>query len=569
MIPVLSSRERSLPARCGAGLLRVAVALLATLPPLTVIGADEQVSMALSVRIEQLGAGQEVRVQGETIAARRLLPELYRRRELRPVWLDSERRAQLAGLAEASRTHGLDPADYHAKALRGLESAKPVDPGTIADRDLLYSDALIRLVYHLRFGKIDPRELYPQWGFSRSLGRTDPVDALEALLASEHLARAVDGYAPQLPVYDYLRRALAQLRATEAAGGWGSVPAGATLKPGMQDSRVPALRARLTASGDLPVLAGAEPELFDQALEAAVRDFQARHELQADGAVGRRTLQALNVAAAQRIEQVRVNLERLRWVAQELTGDYLLVDIAGFSARLYLDAQIAWSSRAVVGSLYRETPDFRATLRSIVLNPAWIVPPTILREDVLPRIIRDPHYLEANQMHALDAAGHAIDTSTIAWERYRSEAFPYHIVQEPGPANPLGTLKFDMPNRYGVYLHDTPAKELFERTPRAFSSGCIRLDQPLALAILLLDDAEQWNEQALRAAIATGETRVLPAKRRVPVIALYLTAEADSEGVLYFRPDLYGRDAKVSAAMAAPFRFTPVDRPRGKQPERR
>ncbi len=550
-------------------LLRFALALLAALPPLTVIGAEEPVSMALRARIEQLAAGYELRVHGETIVARKLLAELYRRRELRPAWLDSERRQQLLALVEASRTHGLDPADYHAPALRRTRTDKPADPESVADRDLLYSDALVRLVYHLRFGKINPRELYPEWGFSRTLGRTDPAEALEALLVSEHLGRAADSHAPQLPVYDYLRRALAQLRSIEAAGGWGSVPAGATLKPGARDGRVSALRARLTASGDLPALAGADFELFDAPLEAAVRGFQARHELEPDGAVGRRTLRALNVTAAQRIEQVRVNLERLRWVAQELTGDYLLVDIAGFSARLYLDARIAWSSRVVVGRLYRETPDFRATLRAIVLNPAWTVPPTVLRQDVLPKIIDDPRYLEANQMHVLDVAGRAIDAATIAWDRYRSGVFPYRIVQDPGPENPLGMLKFDMPNRYGVYLHDTPAKQLFEQTRRAFSSGCVRVDQPLQLAILLLDDPEHWNEEALRAAIATGETRVLAAKRQVPVVALYLTAEADADGVLYFRPDLYGRDAKVAAAMAAAFRFAPVDRPRTTQPARR
>jgi murein L,D-transpeptidase YcbB/YkuD len=311
-----------------------------------------------------------------------------------------------------------------------------------------------------------------------------------------------------------------------------------------------------------------DPDLYDEALEAAVRDFQTRYGLEPDGAVGRRTLQALNVQVAQRIDQVRVNLERLRWVAQELSDDYLLVDIAGFSARLYLDGRIAWSSRVVVGRLYRETPAFRATMRSIVLNPAWIVPPTILRKDLLPRIIDDRRYLEANEMHVLDAAGREIDPSTIAWERYRSSVFPYRIVQDPGPANPLGTLKFDMPNRYGVYLHDTPAKQLFERTQRAFSSGCIRLEKPHELAILLLDDPESWGEEALRAAIATGETRILPVKRRVPVVALYLTAEADEAGAVYFRPDLYGRDAKVAAALAAPFQFAPVDRARGRRSPR-
>ncbi len=546
-------------------MLRFALALLALLPPLYAIGADDLVSRALKIRVEQLAAGQEVRAHGDLIAAHKLLPELYRRREFRPAWLDTERERQLLALVEASRTHGLDPSDYHADALREMQAEGRTDPAFVADRDLLWSDALVRLVYHLHFGKTNPRELYPEWGFSRTLGRTDPVEALEALLAGEHLGQAVDGYAPQLSLYDQLRKALAKLGAIQATGGWGTIPPGGTLRPGMRDTRVQALRARLAASGDLPLQASAEPDLFDEALEEAVTGFQTREGLEPDGAVGRRTLQALNVQVAERIEQVRVNLERLRWVAQELKDDYLLVDIAGFSARLYLDGRLAWSSRVVVGRLYRKTPAFRATMRSIILNPAWIVPPTILREDVLPRIIDDRRYLEANEMHVRDAGGREIDPSSIAWERYRSGTFPYRIVQDPGPANPLGTVKFDMPNRYGVYLHDTPAKQLFERTQRAFSSGCIRLEKPHELAILLLADPEHWGEEALRAAIATGETRILPVKRRVPVVALYLTAEADDAGVIYFHPDLYRQDAKVAAALAAPFRFAPVDRARGRK----
>ena len=411
-----------------------------------------------------------------------------------------------------------------------------IDPEDVADLDLLLSDALVRLVYHLHFGKTNPRDLYPDWSFSRTLGRIDPVEALEALLSSERLEESVERYAPQLSLYRHLREALAQHRAIEAGGGWGTVPADGTLRTGMRDTRAQALRARLATSGDLSARATAEPELFDETLEAAVKGFQTRHGLEPDGAVGRRTVQALNIEVARRIEQIRVNLERLRWVAQDLKDDYLLVDIAGFSARLYLDERIAWSSRVVVGRPFRETPAFRATMRSIVLNPAWIVPPTILREDVLPEVLKGRRYLDENEMHVVDAAGRRIDPSAIDWKRYRSGRFPYRVVRDPGPTNPLGRIKFNLPNRYGVYLHDSPAKELFERTQRAFSSGCIRLEKPHQLAVLLLDDAEHWGEEALLAAIATGKTRTLPVKRGVPVIMLYLTADAEEDGVVAFRP---------------------------------
>jgi murein L,D-transpeptidase YcbB/YkuD len=550
-----------------SAMLRLTLAVVASLCGLSGAIAEDAVSAVLKMRVEELTAGQELRVQGELIAARKLLSQLYRRREFRPAWLRPDRQAQLLALVEASRDHGLDPSDYHADALRKGRADGPDEARDLADRDLLFTDALVRLVYHLHFGKTNPRRLYADWSFSRPLGPIEPVQALEALLAGERLVEAVESHAPQLSLYRDLRQALAQHRTIEASGGWGTVPAGGTLKPGMRDPRVQALRARLAASVDLSWQPTGDPELFDEALETAVQRFQMRHRLEPDAAVGARTVQALNVDVAWRVEQIRVNLERLRWFGQDFKDDHLLVDVAGYSARLYLDAEVAWSSRVVVGRPYRRTPAFRATMQSITLNPAWSVPPTILREDVLPRIIKDRRYLDENHMHVVDQSGRRISPSAIEWERYRASPFPYRIVQDPGPANPLGQIRFNLPNPYGVCLHDTPAKELFERTQRAFSSGCIRLEKPHELAILLLDDTQHWNAETLRAEIATGETRTLPIKRRVPVMALYLTAEAEEDGTTYFRPNLYAQDAKVAAALATPFRAVKATSPRARGPQ--
>jgi murein L,D-transpeptidase YcbB/YkuD len=525
--------------------------------------AADAVVEALRVQVEALRTGREVRVAGEPIAARRLIPAFYEARGFRPAWQWPEQAQALVRLVAASREHGLDPADYHAAAL-----GRPADAGApsatagaegVARRDLLLTDALIRLAYHLRFGKANPRELYPDWSFSRSLGAIDPVQALEAAISSASLEAAVERFAPQLELYGGLRAALARHRAIEASGGWPRVPPGRTLEPGMRDARIARLRERLAASGDHDASAVDEPERFDAALEAAVRRFQARHALEPDGVVGRRTLAALDVDVAARIDQIRVNLERLRWVAQDLAGDYLVVDIAGFSARLFVRDRLAWSSRAVVGRPFRKTPVFRATMQYLVLNPAWTVPPTILREDVLPRIVADPAYLEREHMEVVDASGRPLDVAGIDWNRYRTGGFPHQIVQAPGPENPLGRVKFMLPNPHAVYLHDTPARRLFDKRERAFSSGCIRLEQPLELAVLLLDDPERWSAEAVGAAVETSETRTLPVKRRVPVLVLYFTAEAQADGTAQFRPDLYGRDAQVAAALRAPFRFSPVD----------
>jgi murein L,D-transpeptidase YcbB/YkuD len=523
--------------------------------------AEDAVAEALRVQVEALRAGQEVRVAGEPIAARRLIPAFYEARGFLPAWTRPGQSETLVRLVAASRDHGLDPSDYHAAAIGRLadRTGRADDPASLAGRDLLLTDALIRLAYHLRFGKANPRELYPDWSFSRSLGAIDPVPALEAAIGAASPAAVVERYAPQLELYRGLREALARHRAIESAGGWPRVPSGPTLEPGMRDARVARLRERLIASGDHAPQPGPAPDEFDPGLEAAVRRFQARHALEPDGVVGRRTLAALDVDVGARIEQIRVNLERLRWVAQDLAGDYLVVDVAGFSARLFVGDRLAWESRAVVGRPYRKTPVFRATMQYMVLNPAWTVPPTILREDVLPKLAADPAFLDRQHMQVVDASGRPLDASRIDWRRYRTGGFPHQIVQAPGPENPLGRVKFMLPNPHAVYLHDTPVRGHFDRRERAFSSGCIRLEAPLALAALLLDDAERWSVEALAAAIESGGTRTLPVKRRVPVLVLYFTAEASAQGEARFRPDLYDRDARVAAALRAPFRFSPVD----------
>ena len=506
---------------------------------------------ALRERIEQLRAGRDVRVDGDPIAAPALIAAFYERRGFEPAWTPT-RAKQLAALVEAVRADGLEPRDYHAEALRaGAEDS--------ADRELLYTDSLIRLAYSLYFGKLDPRRLDPQWNFARTLDGIDPPRALEALIAAPALGKAVYAYAPQMPEYRALRSALARYRTLRAAGGWQPLPAGPTLRPGSRGDQVAALRARLALSGDLPAAAAPETDLYDAALEEAVTRFQRRHGLNRDGLTGRRTRAALDVGVQERIDQIRVNLERLRWVAQDLKSDYLLVDIAGFRARLVLDSKTVWSSRVVVGRPYRSTPVFRATMRYIVLNPTWNAPPTVLQEDIVPKVARDPGYLARNHMRVLDLAGREVDPATVDWKRYLGSTLPYQIVQAPGDDNPLGRIKFMFPNAHDVYLHDTPAHGLFLESDRAFSSGCIRVEHPLALALALLDDPTRWDEQTLREAIASGETRSVFVRRQVPVLLLYWTAVADDDGTVEFHPDLYDRDAAVLKGLDEPFRYSPPE----------
>lgn len=522
----------------------------------------DAVRQALHERVVALRSNGELRPGGGEIAARRLIPEFYAQRDYAPAWSSPDRRRALLGAVDDSASHGLDPADYQVDLLRKLAGDGVGDAGRLADRDLLFTEALVRLVYHLRFGKVDPRELYEEWNFTRSLGAVEPVQALEALVGADALGAAIERYAPRLEAYRRLRAALAAHRAMQVSGGWPSFPAGPTLRPGDRDPRVPILRQRLKVSGDHPGPPPSHRALFDDALRDSVMAFQARHGLEPDGAVGRKTVAALQVDVGRRIDQIRVNLERLRWIAQDVGGDYLLVNIAGFNARLYLDGKLAWQSRVVVGRPYRKTPAFRAEMQYLVLNPEWVLPPTILKEDVLPKVASDRGYLAGHDMRVVSNAGRQIDPREVDWARYRKGGFPYQIVQAAGPDNPLGRIKFMLPNPYSVYLHDTPAKTLFLRSERAYSSGCIRLERPMELALLLLGDPEQWSAEALEAEIAKGETRNVQIGRRVPVMILYHTAEVGEDGRTYFHPDLYDQDAAVLEALGRPFRFSAVGRVR-------
>ncbi len=527
-----------------------------------VAAAEATPGEALRQRVETLRAAGDDRIGAGSAPARALIASLYERRGFAPFWSDPRRADALLAAIDASSTHGLDPRDYHAELLvrpRTSAAGDAYHERASAERELLLTDAYVRLAYHLHFGKADPRALQPGWNFARSLDGADPADALSRLLAAPDPATALEDLAPRLAQYRALRDALARLRAIEQRGGWPRVDDGPALETGSAGPRVQQLRERLLAGGDLP--AGAGDAGFDQDLQAAVRRFQARHGLDTDGVVGRATLAALDVPVGARIAQVRANLERLRWVARELGGDYLLVDIAGFRAELWLDHELAWQARVVVGRPYRTTPEFRAPMKYLVLNPEWNVPPTILREDVLPKVIRDPGYLGRHRMRVLDHAGRPVDPASIDWQRYRGEprGFPYQIVQAPGQDNPLGGIKFMFPNEHAVYLHDTPTWALFDRSVRAYSSGCIRIDRPLDLAVLLLDDRQRWSREQLQQAIAAGETLTVPARRTVPVMLLYFTAVAATDGEVEFRGDLYDRDAPILRALAAPFRFAPVD----------
>jgi len=306
-------------------------------------------------------------------------------------------------------------------------------------------------------------------------------------------------------------------------------------------------------SGDLEEDAeGGGDDFFDRGLELAVRRFQKRHGLTDDGVVGPATLEALNVPVAERLRQIELNLERWRWLPEDLGRRYILVNIADFELEVVEDGRRVLAMRVVTGKKMRLTPVFSGRMTYLVLNPYWHIPHKIAVKDVLPRIKRDPGYLVRQGIRVFeswDDLAPEIPPETIDWPAVTKHNFAFKLRQDPGPSNALGRVKLMFPNRFAVYLHDTPSRYMFRKNQRDFSSGCIRVEKPIDLAAYVLDGDRKWTREKILSAIASGESRIAWLPEPIPVHVLYWTAWVDEEGTVQFRRDVYGRDRSLDEAL--------------------
>ena len=491
------------------------------------------------------------------------LQAFYAARAMRPAWGDDQTVAALAAAIATLDGDGLVPSDYRPQTLLGAyRNAHAAVPRAeaLAQFDVQLSRLLITVLHHLASGKVDPAAIDPDWDLPRAAPPLDFAVVSQAVDARQFetaFATARPGHA----LYAGLRAGLARYRDLARRGGWPALPRqSAALHPGDRHADVPLLRARLALVEDVaepppdtcadPAAATPmpDPDCYDDGLAAAVRRFQRHHLLKADGVVGANTRAALNVPVAARIDQIRINLERARWLLPGLPESFVLVDVPGYQLGYFRPGGDIWRARIVVGRRTRPTPTLRSAITHLTFNPTWTVPPTILREDVLPKVRKDAGYLAHENIAVLDASGARLDPHGIDWSR------PGNLIlrQAAGPHNALGRVAIRFPNTHTVYLHDTPAQELFEFDRRALSSGCVRVEHALEFVRLLLDDETRWNADAIAAVVAEGSTREVNLARRVPLILYYWTVQTDADGALSFRPDLYRRDAAVLAALERP-----------------
>jgi L,D-transpeptidase YcbB len=522
----------------------------------TVQGASDPVALAIAAELDALANPDMNTIHGARIALPERVQEFYSRRAFQAAWTDPQIAEQLLRALADSYADGLDPADYYLPLLRELTAQVAAPTATAVQRaryDVLLTEALLRLGYHLSFGKVDPESFDPQWNYGRTLASIDVTKEIEDAIAAADVYQRVEALKPTHPLYVNLKRELARYREAMHAD-WPSIAAGAALKAGHSDARVLELRTRLIATGDLEATNDNDSPLYDEYVEAAVRRFQQRTGLEADGAAGAGTVRELNVSPAQRIGQLRVNLDRGRVLLQDLPQEFIVVNIAGFNVYFVRGDQVIWNARAQVGKPYRRTPIFRSEISYLVLNPTWTVPPGIIQSDILPQASRDPQVITRKGLKVFDAAGSEVDPASIDWSRFRSGHIPYTLRQDPGPNNALGRVKLMFPNDYFVYLHDTPSQVLFDRAERTFSSGCVRVERALELAELVLDDPEHWNSTSIANAISSERLQNITLKKQIPVLLTYWTAWVEPQGVTNFRQDVYGQDAKWATALDAEFK---------------
>ncbi|SNS52897.1 Murein L,D-transpeptidase YcbB/YkuD [Ekhidna lutea] len=497
----------------------------------------------LRQKVEMISSGIPVTIQGEAIYCKTTLPAFYQENQFLKAW-NEQNTKQLISVLENADDEGLNSANYHLSVIKDLR-IRNKDSIEEAELDLLLTDAFLLYSSHLLNGKVNPETVDSEWQAIRREG--DAKAVLIEALKSNDISDALKDLAPDHVGYKGLKNALKEYRNIVKNGGWEEIPSGETLKPGMTDSvRVPLLINRLQKTFDLNKNFSKSYSYSDQLAEA-VRKYQVRNGLESDGNLGKLTTASLNITAEKRVEQIITNMERYRWAAEEMGDHYVIVNIADYQLQVYNNRKKTFEEKVIVGKPFRKTPVFSSKMSYLVFNPTWTVPPTILFNDMLPELKKDPGYAKSKNIRVLQGQGSnavEVDPYVLDWSSLSKTNFPYTLRQDSGPPNALGIVKFMFPNKYNVYIHDTPSKELFNKTDRAFSSGCIRVNNPLKLAEYILKEQQGWNKDKIDQTIKDGKEQSVILKQPFPVHILYLTSWA-SEGQVHFRNDLYDRDAAV------------------------
>ncbi len=504
-----------------------------------------QAPLAYRLSTQPSNADQNVRRDFAALVA------FYAERDHRPVWIEDGKFNSMARRAifflSRSDRWGLDPEAYITPSL-ALGFQEPASGSEIADAEIRMSMALLVYARQAYAGRTVPRDISENLDVLPEL--PDPVAAMASLAGGADIVESLIAFNPPDTEFEIMRQELANLKSIAAEGGWRTIGSGPTLKPGMRDDRVILLKQRFGIYLPPPIIADPEVvSLYEGEVVEAVRKYQEENGLDPDGIIGPATLSHLNMSVIDRIYQVLANLERWRWLPRDRGDFYVQVDVPGFRVNIVKNGEVVFSTRVVVGKPTNQTAIFSDQIEHLVVNPFWNVPRSLASEQMLPMLRSDAsYYINQNFETYSLASGQAVDASTVNWSEISASNLPYRFRQRPGSNNALGTVKFMFPNRHAIYLHDTPAKNLFERTVRAYSYGCVRVYQPMEFADALLSNDPRLDVQGVRAGIRSGENRTMVLTDKIPIHITYITAWAE-DGRINYRDDVYGHDRRVAAAL--------------------
>ncbi|MGB3209510.1 MAG: L,D-transpeptidase family protein [Desulforhopalus sp.] len=450
-----------------------------------------------------------------------------------------------------SYEEGLNPDNYKVKEMLALWPLRSM--GNLAKLDTLLTYNLVKYIHDVSHGQLKPHSADPALFAEAGDENFDPLRTIEIVLATLDLDKYLTDLPPSHSHYTSLRSALKKYRDLEASGGWQHIPEGKTMRPGDEDNRLLLVRARLKKTGEL-AKDSVTPALFDDDLKDAVISFQRRYGLEQDGIIGIQTLTAMNIPPNELIDTIRVNMARWRWQAHDLGQRYIIVNIAGYNLKAFDGETAELDFPVIVGKEQHQTPVFSDRIKYLDFNPFWNITPTIARNEDLPKLRKNPRYLVERNVRLFSswqANASELDSTAIDWANVsKSQMSTYLLRQDPGPWNALGKVKFVFPNHYSVYMHDTPTHDLFSRTTRNFSHGCIRVSNPLALAVFALEGQDGgWDREAVEEVFQQESRKVIRLSSPLPVHITYQTTWVDKNGSINFNKDVYARDSKLYNAL--------------------
>ncbi len=495
-----------------------------------------------------------------TLSTRELcLAVIYHEKGTNPLWVTTkgpgEKAHTIVKFLSTSPEHGLDASNYQLERIQELWQSRELSD--LAELDSLLTYNLVKYFHDLSYGQLKPHESNPELFAEAGDSNFNPVSAVDLALATDNLDSLLNSLPPQHQHYLNLKKALIKYRQLADNGGWPVIPEGSTLRLNDTDPRIATIRTRLEISRDLLLPHNdIDRQFFDSELEEAVIRFQNRHGLDPDGVIGKQTLAALNVTVEDRLNTIRLNMARWRWQAHDLGDKYVLVNIASFNLKAYKNRgeDLILDIPVIVGKLQHQTPVFSNSIKYVDINPFWNITTSIAKNEELPELRKDPHYLVKRNIRLFSSwqsDARELDSTKINWHTVtRSQMAGFKLRQDPGPWNALGKIKFVFPNRYSVYMHDTPAPNLFSHTKRDFSHGCIRVSDPFALAVFVLDDHKHgWNEENIQKVYSQSSRKVIRLSEPLPVHITYQTTWVDKDDTIHFNSDIYARDEELHKSL--------------------